>query len=164
MNALVPVLLVISLVAACGRSAEPQASFLETGTAAAYPLQDFECLREAIYYEAGARSPEGQRAVGHVILNRAKDPRFPSTVCQVIAEGQARGRCQFSYRCDGAGEDFGDAIKFRTASRAARAVLEGEGGDPTGGAVFFHAASIATGWFGTLDRTVALGGNIFYRG
>ena len=164
MKLLVAGLLSLSLVAGCVQSPEPSVSFLQTQDQATYPLAEFECLREAIYYEAGARSPDGQLAVANVIMNRAEDPRFPPTICKVVAEGEARGRCQFSYRCDGNSEDFGDAIKFRTATKAARLALEGEAGDVTKGAVYFHAASMPPGWFGTLKRTVALGGNIFYRG
>ena len=124
----------------------------------------FACLREAIYYEALPNSPKGQRAVADVIFNRKADPRFPNTVCDVIAEGEAEGRCQFSYRCDGRAEVFGDTVKFQSSTRAAQEALANPNADVTGGAVFFHAVRMAPGWFGTLDRTVELGGHYFYRG
>ena len=165
MKPLLSLVAILSLVAACGRAPdEPRSAFLPETSVAPYAMEDFECLREAIYYEAGAHSPDGQLAVGHVVLNRAADPRFPNTVCKVVAEGENRGRCQFSYRCDGVGEEFGDPVKLRQATRAARLALEGDAADPTRGAVFFHAASLPPGWFGTLERTVRLGGNVFYRG
>jgi len=164
MKILIAALCSLCLMAGWAQPTEQQASLMETGATASYPLAEFECRREAIYYEANPRSFNGQLAVANVILNRTADPRFPATICRVVGEGEARGRCQFSYRCDGAGETFGDAEKFRAATLAARTALERPGEDITRGAVYFHAASIATGWFGTLDRTVSLGGNIFYRG
>lgn len=118
----------------------------------------FECLREAIYFEASAQSVPGARAVGNVILNRAEDPRFPGSVCGVIADG-----CQFSYRCDGRPETFPDRVKYAHATRVAQMVLENPEEDVTGGALFFHATWMKPGWFATLKRTVSLGGNIFYR-
>ena len=41
---------------------------------------DFNCLVQAVYFEAGQEIPEGQRAVAEVILHRVDDPRFPKTV------------------------------------------------------------------------------------
>lgn len=124
--------------------------------------QDFECLREAIYYEAAALDLTGGRAVANVIMNRAKDPRFPNTICGVVAQGEARGACQFSYRCDGRAENFGDRLKFEGATRAAEAALSNPQEDVTDGALFFHARTMRPGWFATLKRTITAGGNIFY--
>lgn len=123
---------------------------------------DYKCLREAVYHEAAANSLDGGRAVANVIMNRADDPRFPDTVCDVIAEGEDRGRCQFSYRCDGRSETFADGIKLANASQAAKQALENPDEDVSNGALYFHARWMKPGWFGTLTRTVTLGGNIFY--
>lgn len=125
--------------------------------------QDEACLREAIYHEARAKDLKGGQAVAHVILNRAQDPRFPNTVCGVIAEGQEAGRCQFSYRCDGRPETFPDKIKLEGAEEALDVVLADPDADVTSGALFFHAEWMRPGWFATLRRTVTLGGHIFYR-
>ena len=35
---------------------------------------DFNCLVQAVYFEAGQEIPEGQRAVAEVILHRVDDP------------------------------------------------------------------------------------------
>ncbi|MEM9229219.1 MAG: cell wall hydrolase [Pseudomonadota bacterium] len=127
-----------------------------------YDETDFACLKEAIYHEAAANSIDGGRAVANVILNRAEDPRFPDTVCGVIAEGEAAGRCQFSYRCDGRPETFPDKVKLANATEAATQALGNLDEDITAGALFFHATWMPPGWFGTLRRTVTMGGNIFY--
>jgi N-acetylmuramoyl-L-alanine amidase len=114
------------------------------------------CLAEAIYFEAG-QSREGFEAVGHVVVNRARDPRFPRTVCGVVGE-----RCQFSYRCEGKSLALANPDRSTRAQRIAEAVLAGAP-DPTRGALFFHAASVAPGWFASRARVGEFGGNVFYR-
>jgi spore germination cell wall hydrolase CwlJ-like protein len=116
------------------------------------------CLAEAVYYESLGTSDRAGHAVAHVILNRRAHQEFPGTVCDVVSEG-----CQFSYRCDGKPETLADAAERDRAFRAAEDVLAGRAEDPTDGALFFHADTIRPGWFGTLDRLVEIGGNIFYR-
>lgn len=46
--------------------------------------EDLMLLAKIIYVEAGHEPLEGQIAVGEVILNRVKDPRFPDTIKEVI--------------------------------------------------------------------------------
>lgn len=145
-----------TLLSACGTAPTPPAS-------RAVSQNDFECIREAIYFEASASNPQGQHAVADVITNRARDPRFPNSICAVISDGQARGACQFSYRCDNISEEFHDAVKFENATRIAKEALQNPEEDITNGALFFHAARMAPGWFATLIRTGNFGGNIFYR-
>jgi len=120
------------------------------------------CLAEAIYFEAGTHSEAGRVAVAHVILNRAADPRFPSTVCGVIREGEASGKCQFSYRCAMDTDLVRWPSKRANAQATAKAVLGGAAPDPTGGAIFFHASSIAPGWFASRPKAGTFGGNSFY--
>lgn len=159
----------MALVAACV-PAEPEISrrggtFTEpevSRSAATFTEADFECLREAIYHEAAGNSVDGGKAVASVIINRAGDPRFPDTVCDVVADGEAQGRCQFSYRCDGQPERFADKAKLANAETALSIVAENPADDVTDGALFFHATWMPPGWFASLQPTVTLGGNIFY--
>jgi N-acetylmuramoyl-L-alanine amidase len=116
------------------------------------------CLAEAVYYEARGKGDRGAIAVAHVVVNRTDDPEFPETVCAVVDDG-----CEFSYRCDGRPEALSDPKERARAYRAAEAVLAGDAPDPTGGALFFHAASAEPGWFASRDRTGTIGGNVFYR-
>ena len=61
-----------------------------------------DCLTAAVYYEARSESTDGQRAVAQVVLNRARHPAFPNSVCGVVFQGsQRRTGCQFSFTCDG---------------------------------------------------------------
>lgn len=43
-----------------------------------------KCMAEAVYQEARGEPYKGKLAVGQVIMNRTKNPRFPNTVCDVI--------------------------------------------------------------------------------
>ena len=46
--------------------------------------KDVECMAKNIFYEAGGESREGKIAVAQVTLNRAQDPRFGKSVCEVV--------------------------------------------------------------------------------
>ena len=61
---------------------------------------EWQCLTEALYFEARGESLEGQIAVAEVILNRVDSPLYPRTVCGVVKQ-RGGGGCQFSYTCDG---------------------------------------------------------------
>ena len=136
-----------------GAGSEPDGT-----SAATYRPGAEACLAEAVYYETLGTSERAALAVAHVVLNRREHDEFPETICAVVTEG-----CQFSYRCDGKPETLSDAEERERAFRAAGAVLEGRAADPTDGALFFHSDEVPPGWFGSRDRTVEIGGNIFYR-
>ncbi|MGB1026436.1 MAG: cell wall hydrolase, partial [Rhodospirillaceae bacterium] len=61
------------------------------------------CLALNDYWEARSESLQGRVAVAQVVLNRAQDPRFPGTICDVVTENRSKkpGLCQFSWYCDG---------------------------------------------------------------
>lgn len=46
--------------------------------------KDVECLARNIFYESGGEPTEGKIAVGMVTVNRAQDPRFGRSVCEVV--------------------------------------------------------------------------------
>jgi N-acetylmuramoyl-L-alanine amidase len=136
------------------RTAANSAAELATATVSD---ETVACLAEAVYFEARGTGPDGRRAVAHVVVNRARDSRFPGSVCGVVRQG-----CQFSYRCDGHAETYAEPAARSRAISTARAVLAGAP-DITGGALFFHAARVAPGWFTTRSRVGQIGGNVFYR-
>jgi hypothetical protein len=47
------------------------------------PMEQLMCIALAIYFEARGESSLGQWAVGNVVLNRVRDPRYPSDACAV---------------------------------------------------------------------------------
>ena len=48
------------------------------------------CLAENVYFEARNQPLIGQAAVISVVMNRIHDPRFPSTICEVVKQGLHR--------------------------------------------------------------------------
>ena len=118
---------------------------------------EIACLAEAIYFEARGTGAKGEAAVGHVVVNRAESGEFPGSVCGVVADG-----CQFSYRCDGRSDALADPGARSRAFRTAETVLTGAP-DITKGALFFHSAGAAPGWFNSRPRVGTIGGNVFYR-
>lgn len=87
---------------------------------------DRDLLARVISAEAKGEPYEGQVAVGAVILNRVRDPRFPNTLAGVVYQTHAFESVS-----------NGSIYQPPTASsvRAARDALNGW--DPSGGAVFF---------------------------
>jgi spore germination cell wall hydrolase CwlJ-like protein len=123
---------------------------------------DFNCLVEAIYFEAGAEDRIGQRAVAHVVLHRVHSPRYPDSVCAVVHDTNPRG-CQFSYWCDGRSDAMGDDGRWAKSRQAAVEVLSGAYPDVTNGALFYHARFVRPVWSKKLTKTATIGGHIFYR-
>lgn len=114
------------------------------------------CLAEAVYFEARGTGVEGERAVAHVVLNRARADAFPDSVCGVVQDG-----CQFSYRCDGRSDALADNKARARAYSVAENVLGGAP-DITRGALFFHSAKAETS-FDERQKLGVFGGNVFYR-
>ncbi len=48
---------------------------------------EWECLTEALYFEARGESLSGVVAVAEVILNRVDSPDYPNSVCAVVNQG-----------------------------------------------------------------------------
>ena len=119
--------------------------------------RELECLAVGIYYEAKSESLKGQLAVGHVIANRAKSGRFPSSYCGVLFQ-----RSQFSFirgrslpSVPRASRDWLDAVAI------AKIVDQELHPSPVGKALFFHATRVAPHW--RLTRVGTLGNHVFYR-
>jgi len=121
-----------------------------------------ECMARNIYYEARGASLLGMVAVGHVVLNRTADLRFPSDPCLVIHQREA-GRCQFSWTCTAARHRRPpNTPEWRRARAAAYLVLSGEVLDITDNAIYFHSTSVRPGWR-HLVQTARIDGHIFYK-
>jgi spore germination cell wall hydrolase CwlJ-like protein len=135
------------------------------GVAAAQPADDVTaCLALAVYWEAGGEGRDGMAAVAWVVLNRRAHRDFPSTVCEVVHQGGTEPGCQFRFWCDGKSDKPRDADLWALALDVATEALEGRAADPTGGALFFHAAALGTApWRVPRERTVQIGRHIYYR-
>lgn len=125
---------------------------------------ELDCLALNIYWEARSESLLGQTAVAAVTLNRVAAPAFPDTVCEVVFQGEERGRhlCQFSWRCDGRSDEPRNPIAWEEARRLARTALSDGVADPTGGALWYHAAHVLPRWAGQMTLHARIGHHLFY--
>jgi hypothetical protein len=123
---------------------------------------DWQCLTEAIYFEARGESLAGQVAVAEVILNRVDSPLYPRSVCGVVKQ-RGGGGCQFSYVCDGRTDRMREKRAADLAARIARAMLDGAPRVLTDGATHFHTRAVRPGWSKRFDRTALIGSHYFYR-
>ncbi len=124
------------------------------------------CLATALYHEARGESIAGQFAVAEVILNRVESPAFPNSVCGVVNQGAAaavRGRCQFSFACDGKSLNMREAEARRTAKRIAHVMTDGAPRALTEGATHFHTTQVSPRWSRVFERVTRIGSHIFYR-
>ena len=144
--------------------------------------QEVYCMAENIYYEARNEKIQGQFAVASVTLNRAKDARFPKSICGVVQQS-ARSKitnrlvCAFSWYCenDKKGKEIpvrnidgsiNQAVvdQFQVASIIAITVLGGNVDDNTKGATHFHNPFTSNpAWKHEFIKTISIGNHDFYR-
>ena len=121
----------------------------------------WQCLTEALYFEARGESLDGQIAVAEVILNRADSGLYPRSVCGVVKQ-RGGGGCQFSYVCNGKTK-MREKASATLAGRIARAMLDGAPRLLTDGATHFHTRSVRPGWSKRFAHTASIGAHLFYR-
>jgi N-acetylmuramoyl-L-alanine amidase len=110
-------------------------------------------LARLINGEARGEPYEGQVAVGAVVLNRTRDPRYPSTVAGVIYQPGA-----FTCVVDG---QINAPLKS-TSVNAARDALNGW--DPSSGAVYyFNPATATSSWVWSRPLIKVIGKHRFCR-
>jgi spore germination cell wall hydrolase CwlJ-like protein len=122
------------------------------------------CLAQAVYYEAALEPRLGQEGVAQVVLNRVRDPNFPSSVCGVVYQGAALDTgCQFSFTCDGSLARPPVQWAWKQAQEVAQAALNGFVATSVGTATHYHADYVFPYWSPTLAKVNQLGRHIFYR-
>lgn len=126
--------------------------------------EDLNCLALNIYFEARSEPLDGKLAVGHVVLNRAADKRYPNKICEVVKQGgeKRRNKCQFSWWCDGRSDRPRDLQAWKESRVIARVVFWGYSVDPTGGALWYHADYVRPIWRLKLERGPQIGRHQFY--
>ncbi len=126
--------------------------------------RDLECLTQAVYYEARGEGRDGQRAVAQVVINRARHPAFPKTVCAVVFQGAGRRTgCQFSFTCDGSMRRGVNQAAWNRARQVATEALSGAVYAPVGNATHFHTTGVSPRWRTSLIRVGQVGDHVFYR-
>lgn len=122
---------------------------------------EWDCLRQALYFEARGESLKGQFAVAEVILNRADSADYPDSVCEVVGQ-KGGGSCQFSYVCDGQPDRMHEASAVEVAGRIAAVMLTGAERALTDGATYFHSKAVYPSWADDFLRTASIGAHMFY--
>ncbi|MDO6589052.1 cell wall hydrolase [Loktanella sp. D2R18] len=139
------------------------AEYLATQSVASGGAQ-WECLAEALYFEARGESVEGLFAVGEVILNRVDSSAYPGTLCGVINQGTGRRyACQFTYTCDGRAEVISEPRAWERVGKVARILIDGAPRVLTGGATHYHTKAVSPSWAQRFPRTASIGSHYFYR-
>ncbi|PRY78388.1 cell wall hydrolase [Yoonia maritima] len=124
----------------------------------------WECLSEALYFEARGESVEGLFAVGEVILNRVDSNSYPDSLCAVINQGTGRRfACQFTYTCDGRAEVIAEPRAWARVGKVARILIDGAPRVLTGGATHYHTKAVNPSWAQRFPRTASIGSHYFYR-
>jgi len=123
-----------------------------------------DCLAAAVYYEAGDDA-EGQRAVAQVIINRARHPAFPKSICGVVFQGSERSTgCQFTFTCDGAMLRYSPtAAAWERARYVARIALNGSVYKPVGHATHYHTDWVVPYWSASLEKITEVHTHLFFR-
>jgi len=126
---------------------------------------EIRCLALTIYFEARGEPDAGKVGVGHVVMNRVGDPKFPSRVCAVVRQGGEwpRNRCQFSWWCDGRSDKPRNHAAWKISKLIAQRIYWGFSQDPTGGALWYHATYVKPSWRKAFERGPTLGQHTFYR-
>lgn len=145
-------------------SIRPAAPFSMARASAVDRGRALQCLTTAIYYEAASEPDAGQQAVAQVILNRARHPAFPATVCGVVFQGSERAGCQFSFACDGSlNRGAPSKAYWLRAMKVAVAALNGHVMAEVGMATHYHTYAVTPSWNRSLVMTAAIGAHFFHR-
>ena len=127
-------------------------------------LRALECLTAAVYYEAAIEPLDGQRAVAQVVLNRARHPAYPKSICGVVFQGWERSTgCQFTFTCDGSIRRTPSASLWAKARKVAEEALAGKVYAPVGWATHYHTNWVVPYWSSSLVKLANVGTHIFYR-
>ncbi len=112
---------------------------------------DIYLLAKLIYAEARGESFAGKVAVGAVILNRVRDPRFPNTIAGIIFK-----KGEFCTVRDGQINLTPDEECIRAARYASA------GWDPTNGALYFYNPIKTTSkWIWSRTPLTKIGNHVF---
>nr|WP_245840949.1 cell wall hydrolase [Puniceibacterium sediminis] len=126
--------------------------------------KQWECLAEALYFEARGESVKGQFAVAEVILNRVDSPRYPNSVCGVVHQGTGKKYgCQFTYTCDGNPESIHEPKAFTEVGKVAKLMISGAPRALTDGATHYHTGRVKPKWARKFPLTAEIGTHLFYR-
>ena len=105
-----------------------------------------QCLAKAMYYEANGGKDSELLNVGHVVLNRVKNNKFPNSVCSVIADKKHTIQFPWYYQSKRGldGKSY-ENIKV-LAKKLYSEFVNDTRRDTTNGSLFFHSKRINPKW------------------
>lgn len=134
-------------------------SIVDTNEKIIHNKTDIFCMAKNIYHEAALESKLGKYAVAQVTVNRMKDPRFESGICEVVLEPY-----QFSWANDRRIRwTTPQGPKWEESKRIAEEVLvQGKRIHGMQTALFYHADYVSPRWARVKQKIVKIGAHIFY--
>lgn len=129
------------------------------------------CMAYNIYYEGRNQDEKGQIAIGNVVLNRIKDPRFPKTVCEVVhdkftkksKDGKKKWTVyEFSWVKEHGNKAPELDEKYLPIRDLASNLYYGLVKDNTRGALFYHTKDVHPIWDDIYKHTVTIGHHLFF--
>lgn len=126
---------------------------------------EMECMALTLYFEARGEPFAGQWEVAQVVLARVSSEDYPETVCGVVKQAKKPGRfnCQFTWWCDGRGDDPRNLVAYRQALGLSFFAMK-VGPAPTA-PTHYHATYVEPkDWDWSQFEVVSqVGGHVFYR-
>ena len=113
--------------------------------------KELKCLTDNVYHEARGETFKGMILVARTTLNRAKHPKFPRKVCDVVYQPY-----QFSWTLNK--QKITDRESWNRAANAVFAALTHQ--SP---ALYFHATYVQPTWAKHKQRLEKEGNHIFYK-
>ena len=128
--------------------------------------KQLKCLADNVYLEAGSESYEGKLAVAQVTINRANNPRFGGTICEVVYQRSYVNKllvCQFSWTCM-KNMLVRDKYTYEESEMVSRKALTEPNVHDTifrTRAMYYHNTEVNPNW--NLQRVGQIGHHIFYK-
>jgi len=129
--------------------------------------KEYKCLVKNIYFEARNQSVKGKQAIAAVTLTRARNKKFPNTICGVVTQ-QRKGVCQFSWRCDGKSDNPNlkskeELAAWQRAESIAEDALLGKLDKMLDGVTHFHASYVHPSWAKHMQFIGKIDDHLFYK-
>ena len=134
---------------------------------------ELECMAKNIYFEAAIESTAGKIAVAQVTMNRVRSRHYPDSICKVVYQGKhhsngfpVRDRCQFSWYCDGKGDEPRPTPAWKDSVEIAEYIIRTPSLlDITDGATHYHADWMEKfpKWAHQKKKLVKIDTHIFYK-
>jgi len=132
---------------------------------------DAHWMALTMWGEARGDGEAGMRAVGHVIDNRRRSGRNPTTfVTDTVSEAWQfscwnPGDPNFAamLNVDALPANSHDRRMWLTARQIADEILSGESQDPTDGALFYHSVEVSPRWSQGVAPVGQIGRHLFFR-